>query len=118
MKKSVRIIALCVVAVMVCLALASCGKTLSGEYYMGDKTITKSYTTLNFKGNKVTVDAYVLGNKVTAESYEAKYEIKDGNITMTWKDANGEEKSSTQTFVENEDGSIKIGVVTYNKTEK
>ena len=38
MKKSVlKIVALLMVAVVALTALASCGKKLSGEYYMGDK---------------------------------------------------------------------------------
>ena len=119
MKNTVlKIVALMLVAVMACVTLASCGKKLSGEYYMGDKNITKSYTTYVFSGSKVTVDVYLLGNKVGSESFEGNYSIKDGEITITWKDAEGEEKSNTQTFEENEDGSIKIGVLTFNKAEK
>ena len=64
MKKTIRIIAVAMVAVMLCLCLASCGKTLSGEYYSGDKTVIKSYTTYTFKGNKVSVEVYLLGQKV------------------------------------------------------
>lgn len=118
MKKTLRIIALAMVAVMLCLCLASCGKSLSGEYYFGDKTVTKTYTTYTFKGNKVTVEAYLLGNKVTDDSFEGKYAIKDGEITFTYEDSKGEEKSITHTFEELEDGSIKIGLVTYKKAEK
>ena len=115
MKTTVRFIAVALVVVMLGLALTSCG-ALSGEYYFGDKTITKTYTTMNFSGNTVTVSAYVAGTKVTAESYEATYSIKDGEITMTW-DVNGEKQNVTQTFEELEDGSIKIGAVTYKKSK-
>ena len=118
MKNTLRIVALAMVAVMLCLCLASCGKSLSGEYYFGDKTLTKSYTTYTFKGNKVTVEVYVLGNKVGNDSFEGTYKIKDGEITFTYEDAKGEKKTSTQTFEELENGSIKIGLVTYAKAEK
>jgi hypothetical protein len=77
-KKSVlRIVALLMVAIVACAALASCGKKLSGEYYMGDKTITKSYTQYTFSGSKVTVDTYLLGNKVGLEASE------NDNVTNT-----------------------------------
>ena len=114
MKMTVRIVAIAMVVLMLGLALAACGTTLSGEYYFGDKTITKTYTTMDFSGSTVAVNAYVAGTKVSAESYEADYSIKDGEITMTWE-VNGEEKSITQTFEELEDGSIKIGAITYKK---
>ena len=117
MKKTVRIIALALLAVMLCVCLASCGKTLSGEYYWGDKSVSKSYTTYTFSGNKVTVEAYVLGNKVGNDSFEGKYEIKDDEIIITYEDNSGEEKTLTQTLEQLEDGSIKIGVVTYKKAE-
>ena len=113
MKKSIRILALAMVAVMLCLCLASCGKTLSGEYYFGDKTITKTYTTYEFKGNKVTCEIYVAGVKADT-SFEGKYAIKDGDIVFTYE-IDGEEKEITQSFEELEDGDIKIGLVTYKK---
>ena len=119
MKKTViKIVAVLMIAIVACAALASCSKKLSGEYYLGDKTITKSYTTYVFSGSKVAVSVYLLGNKVGDDSFEGKYSIKDDEITITWKDAEGEEHSTTQTFVENDDGSIKIGVLTYKKAEK
>ena len=119
MKKTVlKIVAIVMIAVIACTVLASCGKKLSGEYYMGDKSLTKSYTTYVFSGSKVTCDVYLLGNKVGDDSFEGKYSIKDGEITITWEDAEGEEHSNTQTFEELEDGSIKIGALTYKKAEK
>ena len=53
MKKSVRIIAFALVAVMVCLAFAACGKTLSGEYTaeIGSTSIAGGKTTYKSKGN-------------------------------------------------------------------
>ncbi len=117
MKKTLRIVALAMVAVMLCLCLASCGKTLSGEYYTGDKTVTKTYTTYTFKGSKLTVEVFLLGKKVGDESFEGKYEIKDDEIKITYE-ANGEEKTSTYAFEELEDGSIKIGALTYKKADK
>ena len=118
MKKSIRILAVALVLVMLCLSLAACGKKLSGEYYFGDKSVTKTYTTYTFSGSKVTCEAYVLGNKVGDDSFEGKYEIKDDEITFTWEDANGNEKTNTVAFEELESGDVKIGLVTYKKAEK
>lgn len=118
MTRTVKIVAVAMVAVMLCLCLASCGKTLSGEYYFGDKDIIKTYTTYTFKGSNVTVEAYVLGVKTDTESFEGKYAIKDNEITFTYKDSAGQEKTLTQAFEELEDGSIKIGLITYKKAAK
>ncbi|MBR2460637.1 MAG: hypothetical protein IKB34_05360 [Clostridia bacterium] len=118
MKKNIiKVVALVLLAATLCTVFAACGKKLSGEYYMGDKTVTKSYTTYTFSGSKVTVNVYLLGQKVGDESFEAKYSIKDGEITMTWTDSEDKEQSSTQTFEELEDGSIKIGALTFKKSE-
>ena len=119
MKKTVlRVVALMLVAVVACMALASCGKKISGDYYFGDKKYTKTYTEYSFSGSKVAIDSYVGGNKVGDDSYEAKYSIKGDEITFTWEDKDGEKKTDTQTFEELEDGSIKIGVLTLKKAEK
>ena len=118
MKKTVRIIALAMVAVMLCLCLASCGTTLSGEYSWGDTKLTKTYTSYVFKGNKVTVEAYAGGVKLTDDSFEGTYKIKDGEITFTFENDKGEEKSLTKTFEEVDDETIKICAVTYKKADK
>ena len=119
MKKTfIKIVSLVLVAVIACTALVSCGKKLSGDYYFGDKEFTKSYTEYSFSGSKVAISVYALGNKLGDESYEAKYSIKDGEITLTWENADGETQTLTQTFEEFEDGSIKIGVLSLKKVEK
>ena len=117
MKKFARIMSLALVAVMLCATLASCGGIASGEYVNGDTEITKSYSKYTFSGSKFTVEVYLAGNKVTDSSFEGKYKVKDGEITFTWENAEGEEKTSTATFEETDDG-IKIGPLTYKKVEK
>ena len=118
MKKLVSVLSLVLVAAMLCATIASCAGVKAGKYRCGDTVLTKTYTEYTFKGSNVTVDVYVGGTKVTDESFEAKYKVKDGEITFTWENAEGEEKTSTQTFVENEDGSIKIGALTYKLVEE
>ena len=120
MKIMKRVLALALVCIMV-FALASCAKKLSGTYtaeiggsVLGAKT---SYT---FSGSKVTVSVTgsLLGGSKTTD-YEGEYEIteaEDGSmtITFTFTDSDAKEYSGTYNFVENEN-SIKIGMVTYNK---
>ena len=72
MKKFTKVIAIVLVLATLVCVFASCGKKLSGEYYLGDKTVTKSYTTYVFSGSKVSVSVYLLGNKVGDDSFEGK----------------------------------------------
>ena len=114
MKKTVRLIALAMVAVMLCLALAACGKTLSGKY---SAEALGTGATYDFKGSKVTVTYKALGTEVY--SVECKYEIKDDKITITLPDDAGDDAkdvSGTFDFKETEDG-IKIGVIEYKKVD-
>ena len=115
MKKSVRIFSVLMVVVLLCVSLLACGKKLSGEYYFGDKELTKTYTTYTFSGNKVTCEAFVLGKKVDT-SFEAKYSIKGDEITFT-KEVDGEEKTETLAFEELDSGNIKIGPTEFKKVD-
>ena len=117
MKKSIRILAVVMAALMLCLALAGCGKKLSGEYYMGDKKVTKSYTTYSFDGNEVTCEVFLLGKQVSGDSFKGNYKIDGDEIVFTWKNEDGKEKSSTLAFEELENGNIKIGLVEFQKSE-
>ena len=96
MKAFVRVLAIALVIATLCLTLASCGGIKAGTYYNGDKTVTKTYSEYTFKGSKFALDVYLLGNKVGEESFEGTYKVKDGEITFTWENADGEEKSSHQ----------------------
>ena len=117
MKKNfIRAIAVVLMLAATCFVLTSCANTLSGEYYSGDKTTTMSYTSYVFSGNKVVYSEYVAGYQFN--TYEAKYTIENGNITLTWNDSKGETKTKTQSFTKQDDGSIKNPVVTYKKAEK
>ena len=124
MKKSVKFIAIALVAVMLCMALASCGKTLSGTYepvvaseglggLLGDAL--ESGVKYTFSGTKITIEVSTLG-KVT--SFEGKYSIKDDKITFTFETEDAEKYGGTETFKELDNGNIKIGLVEYKKVEK
>ena len=109
MKKLTKVIALAVVVAMACLALASCGG-LSGKYELDALVGSKTY---EFKGNKVTITAEVVGFEKT---FEGKYKIvKDGDeqkIEFTFEDKDAEEYKGSFSFEKGEDY-IKIGGVTY-----
>ncbi len=118
MKKSIRIIAVALVAVMLCLTLVSCGKKLSGAYEAKVGGDIAGYTaTYEFSGNKVEVSKKVtlIGTSNTV-TFEGTYEIKDDEITFTFEGDKEDEdiKSGTFAFAETEDG-IKIGLVEYKK---
>jgi uncharacterized lipoprotein YehR (DUF1307 family) len=110
MKKLTKVLALTVVAAMLCLVLASCGG-LSGKY-KADALVAGA--TYEFKGNKVTVTAEVFGFE---KSFEGKYKlVKDGDvqkIEFTFEDSDAEKYSGTFSFEKGEDY-IKIGGVKYN----
>ena len=117
MKKTlVRVIALALVAITLTFCLISCGDIKSGKYYAGDKDITKTYTVYEFNGNKFTKTYYALGNKVTNDSWEGTYDVKDGEITFAWT-VNDEEKTSTLAFEKTEAG-VKIGAIEYKLIEE
>ena len=119
MKKSIRIIAVALVAVMLCLSLVACGKKLSGTY---SAEILGSGAEYEFKGSKVTVTAEVLGFE---KNFEGKYEITDNDegetvIIFTFEDKDAEKYSGEFAFAEGKEGDtkyIKIGGVKYNKVD-
>lgn len=116
MKKSIKIVALALVAVMLCLSLVACGKKLSGTYEAQIGGDLLGYTaSYKFSGSKVEVTktATVLGQKKDT-TFDGKYEIKDDEITFTFETSDDDIKSGTFTFEETEDG-IKIGLVEYKK---
>ena len=135
MKRSIRILAIAMVAIMLCLTLASCGKTLSGKYEpvvvkedgVLDKIAgaiadaTNSSVVYIFEGKKVTIETTLAGNVMTEE---AEYKIEDDKIIFTYivDDAESEELSeedltTTKTFEELENGNIKIGGVEFKPVE-
>ena len=104
MKKTVRILAVAMVAVMLCLVLASCGNKLSGTYEAEEMGVTVSYT---FDGDKVTMKA--MGVEI-----EGTYEIKDDEITIKYEIA-GEEVEETEDFEKKDSKTIVIGGVELTK---
>ncbi|MBQ8345330.1 MAG: hypothetical protein IJY42_03580 [Clostridia bacterium] len=117
MKKTLRIVALAMVAVMLCLCLASCGKKLSGTYENDATALgTGVVTTYEFSGSKVTltVTTKLAGAKTGEVVLEGTYTIEDDEITFEFEgdEEDAEKYSTTYDFKEDED-SITIGVVTY-----
>ena len=122
MKKSVRLLALAMVAVMLCMALASCGKTLSGKYKGEIDIAIASYEVVyEFKGNNVTVTRQlksILGN-ADPVVIEGTYEITEtagGDLEITFEYEKSDDevvKGGTFDFEEGEDY-IKINRIKYS----
>ena len=124
MKKTLRIMAIVMVALMLCLSLTSCfGKKLSGTYSAEvDVILAKATHEYTFKGSKVTLvtTTAVIGSE-NKNTYEGTYEITeldngDMEITFNFETEGDGVKSGTVSFEEGEDY-IKIGGVTYNAVE-
>ena len=125
MKKSVlKLVALLLVAVMACTALASCAKTISGKYKGEINILVASYEVVyEFKGSNVTVThqlSSILGNGDPVE-INGKYEITEAadgelEITFTYENEDDVVKGGTFDFEEGDDY-IKIGGVKYTKAD-
>ena len=104
MKTMTRIAAVALVAVMMCMMLASCN-TISGTYsatYESEGIFGfgagKYTTTYEFKGKNVTrTDDVTVGSKTTTNTVTGTYVIEDDTIVITWdKDVEtGDGQSST-----------------------
>ncbi len=121
MKKSLRIVAALLVALTLCLCLASCGNTLKGTY---TADFAGTGTKLVFDGKDVTISYIVAGKELA--SIDATYEIKDDEITFKFVEADGEEKSMLEELAEElekpvsfekGDDYIKIADVKYEKED-
>ena len=78
MKKTVKIVALALVLVMALACLASCGKTIKGEY---EATVAGTGFNLKFDGKNVAITAKVVG--FSSDPINATYEIEDDKISFT-----------------------------------
>ena len=117
MKKTfVRALALTLVAVMLVTMLVSCGGIKAGEYKSAE--LLGSYTKYTFKGNNYTLESYIANNKVDSATVEGTYKVDGDEIIFTWEDSEGNEKTDTVAFAENDDGSIKIAGITFTPVEK
>lgn len=106
-----RIIAAVLVLSLALCVLCACGTTLSGTYKTAD--VFGSYTAVTFSGSKITIKAFLAGNEVS--SAEGKYKIEDGSITITLNEGEESDLSGSLAFAKNDDGSIKIGLLTFTK---
>ncbi len=126
MKKSIKIIAIAVVALMLCLSLTSCfGKKLDGTYLAEvDVGLVKTSYEYTFEGKNVTVvrtadSAFSSEDKTT---YTGTYEINEldnGDLEITFEFEKEDDfiKSGTVSFEEGKDY-VKINGTTYNLVEE
>lgn len=121
MKKTMRWIALALVALMLCMMLVSCAKTLSGTYSAGGSVFgTGGDVSYTFSGKKVTVTVTgsLFGMSSTTE-FEGRYEITEAangveTIAFVFEDEDARQYGGEFTFEETEKG-IKIGLIEYTK---
>ena len=127
MKTMTRVVAVALLAVMMCMVLASCGNTISGKYeaekeinmILFKTTVKYSY---EFKGKDVTLTtSWTTGSETTSKTQSGTYEINEDKITITWaqdvetgEDGDGTVKSGTYDFAKG-DGYIVIGELKLNK---
>ncbi len=125
MKKTMTKLAAFVLAMLMMTCIfASCAKTLSGSYEAELSLLGQGVNvTYTFSGSKVTVTSKVtiLGT-VNTEEIKGTYEIAenaDGSleITFDFEEETATFRDGTYTFSE-EENSIKIAGVPYNKVEK
>ena len=113
MKKFTKVIALVLVLSTLVCVFASCGKKLSGKY---EATAFGTGTCLTFKGGKVSAQFKLLGSY--GDAVEGKYQIKDGQITITFEGDDKDAKALEGTFdFEEGDNYIKIGLIKYTKVD-
>ncbi len=129
MKTMTRIVAVALVAVMMCMMLASCGNTLNGKYEAEkeyDVVLFKTTVkyTYEFKGKNLTLTtAWTTGDKTTTTTQSGTYEINEDKITITWtedvetgEDGDGVVVSGSYKFEKGSDY-IKIGDQTLTKVK-
>ena len=122
MKKTIKWLALAMVAVVLCMTMVACAKTLSGTYVAeGDLFgIAGGSTSYTFSGSKVTIEvkAGVFGLE-TSKSFDGAYEIteaEDGSmkITFTFGDDDAQKYSGSFNFEEIDEG-IKLNGIVHKK---
>ena len=126
MKKSIRIIAVAVAAIVLCMSLVSCGlfgKKLDGKFQNESGTVTYEFDGKNVKitAPKASLSGILSGEK---EVFEGTYEIDGDKITITLVDKDGEELDDdesaydgTYDFEEKSNGDIVIGNTEYEIVE-
>ncbi len=129
MKTMTRVVAVALVAVVMCMMLASCGTTLNGKYsatYESDGFFgfgKGSYTTTyEFKGkNVVMIVEATVGGKTTQTTTNGTYVIEEDHIIFTWDknvetNENGDSVVSTNKYEFSKgDDFILIGDQKYTK---
>lgn len=119
MKKTVKILAVVMSVLLLCVALASCGSGLSGKYSRTDYGMT---TAFDFDGDKVEMSISMGG---LSYSVEGTYELGEDKITFSFDDPDGNNsilQNALKDFeqavdYEKTDDGIKIGGVEYAKAE-
>lgn len=92
MKTMIKVMAMALLAVIMCTVLASCGNTISGKYTGKGGALDAITYTYEFSGKKVTlkvVTPSLIGDD-NIRLQEGTYEIKDDMIIFTWESNTGD----------------------------
>ena len=116
MKKIISLALVCVLLVGAALALAACGKTLSGKYsyeFLGVEAMS-----LDFSGNKVSL---VIASQ-EEQAIEGTYEISENDkgktvISFDFGEEDAADDFNGELAFEEGDGFIKIAGVKYEKVK-
>ncbi|MBE6543263.1 MAG: hypothetical protein E7675_02580 [Ruminococcaceae bacterium] len=117
MKRVFSVAALVLVFAVMATVFASCAPTISGTYYQGDKSVTKTYTEFSFSGKNVTIKSYVLGTAVWETEATYSLDKEKTKITIEVPDSakDGAKAYSGEFSFEEGEDYIKIGVLKYTK---
>ena len=122
MKVFTRVLLLTLIAVMLCLSLASCAKRFeNGEYIIGDAVLDGNYEGYTFEKKTFTYNTYIKYQKQDELCCSGEYELEiikqedkedqledeengitRGNIIFTFTNASGELVTKTLAFVHDE----------------
>lgn len=119
MKKStLKVLALALVAVVVCITMVACAKTLNATYTyeINVAGVSSAKTTYEFSGKKVTltVSSETIGVPATSTTLTGTYKIKGDTITFDFDEDTTGAYSVAVPFEETDNG-IKIAGVEYTK---
>ena len=119
MKRAYSLVALMLLASLLCTALVSCSPTVSGSYYSGDKDGKGTYVSFEFSQRNVKITSF-FENKLVWET-QAAYCIDKAETTITIELPEFAEEaakcySGEFSFKQGEDY-VKIGVIKYTKAE-
>ena len=120
MKKIISVFVACLLLIGCACTLASCGKTLSGEYEADLLLVEVNYSFKSSGKVTVTLDFPLVDDVVVEGTYKFNDEGDQITITLDSENEDAEKYAGTMTFaegVEDGDAYIKLNGVKYEKAD-